>query len=247
MNRIVASAVLAVLLAACGQESTNTETTAETAALPKYSGILVEHMDKEVRPGDDFNMFVNGGWITSKEIPADKASYGIGYILHEESQDHVKTIIEEAAAGDFAKGSDEQKVGDLFASYMDMETRNKLGVTPLRPEIEKIEALRNYEELAVYFAEANRIGIDMPFALAQYVDFKDPNTYMMYTWQGGLGLPDREFYFLEDDRSKEIRSAYVEHIVKMFDLAGLDDAAGAADMIMALETRMAARDRVKIW
>jgi putative endopeptidase len=245
MNRIVASAVLAVLLAACGQESTNTETTAETAALPKYSGILVEHMDKEVRPGDDFNMFVNGGWITSTEIPADKASYGISYILHEESQDHVKTIIEEAAAGDFANGSDEQKVGDLFASYMDMETRNKLGATPLRPEIEKIEALQNYEELAVYFAEANRIGIDMPFALAQYVDFKDPNTYMMYTWQGGLGLPDREFYFLEDDRSNQIRSAYVEHIVKMFDLAGLDDAAGAAAMIMALETRMAAEHMKK--
>jgi len=229
----------AILLTACGQDKAATETTSELAVTPKHSGLLVEYMDTDVRPGDDFNLFVNGEWIKTTEIPADKASYGIGYILHEESQDHVKAIIEESATGDFAKGSDEQKVGDLYESFMDIETRNRLGAMPLNPEIEKIEELRNHGELAVYFAEANRLGINTPFALAQYVDFKDPNTYMMYTWQGGLGLPDREFYFLEDDKSKEIRTAYVEHIAKMFDLAGLDDGAAAADMIMALESRMA--------
>ena len=229
----------AILLTACGQDKAATETTSELAVTPKHSGLLVEYMDTDVRPGDDFNLFVNGEWIKTTEIPADKASYGIGYILHEESQDHVKAIIEESATGDFAKGSDEQKVGDLYASFMDIETRNRLGAMPLNPEIEKIEELRNHGELAVYFAEANRLGINTPFALAQYVDFKDPNTYMMYTWQGGLGLPDREFYFLEDDKSKEIRTAYVEHIAKMFDLAGLDDGVAAADMIMALESRMA--------
>lgn len=239
MKKIITGAALAVLLTACGQDKAATETTSGMAATPKHSGLLVEGMDTDVRPGDDFNLFANGGWVKTTEIPADKASYGIGYILHEESQDQVQTIIEEAAAGDFAKGSDEQKVGDLYASYMDIETRNKLGATPLDPEFEKIEELRSYEELAVYFAEANRLGINMPFALAQYVDFKDPGTYMMHTWQGGLGLPDREFYFLEEDKSREIRTAYVEHIAKMFDLAGLDDGAAAADMIMALESRMA--------
>ena len=230
------SAVALLALTACGQDEAS-QVVAE--AQPLVSGIDTEAMDKSVRPGDDFFMFMNGAWIEETEIPADKASYGIGYILHEESQEQVKTIIEEAAAGDFATGSDEQKVGDLYASFMDIETRNRLGAMPLNPEIEKIEELRNHGELAVYFAEANRLGINTPFALAQYVDFKDPNTYMMYTWQGGLGLPDREFYFLEDDKSKEIRTAYVEHIAKMFDLAGLDDGAAAADMIMALESRMA--------
>jgi len=209
------------------------------ASIEKYSGILAEHMNQNVRPGEDFNAFVSGTWIDNAVIPADRASDSVGLLLHEESQENVKTIIEESAAGDFAKGSDEQKVGDLYASYMDMEARNRLGVTPLNAEFEKIAGLENYEQLAVYFAEANKIGVNMPFALAQYVDFKDPNTYMMYTWQGGLGLPDREFYFEEGARSDEIRDAYVAHIEAMFGMAGLADGESAANMIMALETRMA--------
>ena len=128
---------------------------------------------------------------------------------------------------------------------MDMETRNSLGVAPLESEFSKINALENHEQLAVYFAEANKIGVDLPFALAQYVDFKDPNTYMMYTWQAGLGLPDREYYFEEDERSEGIRDAYVAHMEKMFALAGLAGGEDAANMIMALETRMAAEHMKK--
>jgi len=231
---------MALVLAACGQDNTPLETVeAPVAETPQHSGLLAEHMNPDVRPGDDFNAFVNGGWIDTAEIPADKPGYGIGIMLRDQSQEHVKTIIEESAAGDFAKGSDEQKVGDLYASYMDMETRNKLGVTPLHAEFEKIDALKDHQELAVYFAEANKIGINLPFEFAQTADFKDPEHYMMVTFQGGLGLPDREFYFLEDEKSVEIRTKYVEHIEKMFDLAGFADAATAADMIMAMETRIA--------
>ena len=232
---------MALVLAACGQDKTATE----TVETPKHSGLHLEHMNPDVQPGDDFNAFVNGGWIDAAEIPADKPRYGITTILRDESQEHVKSIIEKSAAGDFAKGSDEQKVGDLYASYMDMETRNKLGVTPLHVEFEKIDALKDHQELAVYFAEANKVGISLPFVLGQNEDFQDPNTYMMHTWQGGLGLPDREFYFLDDEKSVEIRTKYVEHMVKMFELGGVKDGAAASDMIMALETRMAAEHMKK--
>ncbi len=232
---------MALVLAACGQDKTATE----TVETPKHSGLHLEHMNPDVQPGDDFNAFVNGGWIDAAEIPADKPRYGITTILRDESQEHVKSIIEKSAAGDFAKGSDEQKVGDLYASYMDMETRNKLGVTPLHAEFEKIDALKDHQELAVYFAEANKVGISLPFVLGQNEDFQDPNTYMMHTWQGGLGLPDREFYFLDDEKSVEIRTKYVEHMVKMFELGGVKDGAAASDMIMALETRMAAEHMKK--
>jgi putative endopeptidase len=245
MTRKFVTVVIAVILAACGQDKGINEAPAASTATAKHSGLLPGYMDTSVRPGNDFNAYVNGGWIDRTDIPADKSVYGIGYILDEEAQDDVKTIIEEAAAGDFARGSDEQKVGDLYASFMDLETRNRLGTRPIQPEFEKIDALENYEELAVYFAEANKLGINLPFALLQYVDFKDPNTYMMYTYQGGLGLPDREFYFLEDQKSQDIRSAYVLHMSKMFDLAGLADGAAAADLIMALETRMAAEHMKK--
>ena len=202
-------------------------------------------MNMEVRPGDDFNAFVNGAWMDTAEIPADRASDSVGLMVHEQSVANVKIIIEESAAGDFAKGTDEQKVGDLYTSYMDMDTRNELGVTPLQQEFTKIDELGGKEDLAVYFAEANKIGINVPFSLGQYVDFKDPNTYMMYTWQAGLGLPDREYYFEEGDDAEKIRAEYQAHIEKMFELAGLADGDKAAEMIMALETRMAAEHMKK--
>ena len=252
MKKILAS--LTLVLAACGQEETVTvapvtvapeTTTVEEKLVYKHSGLYTEHMDPMVKPGDDFNAFVNGGWIDATEIPGDKPGYGIGTILRDQSQDHVKTIIEKSASGDYAKGSDEQKVGDLYTSYMDMGTRNKLGVSPLNSEFEKINALADREELAVYFAEANKLNIGMPFVLGQYADFKDPTVYMMYTYQAGIGLPDREFYFLDDEKSQDIRAKYVEHVEKMFTLAGLDDPAASAKLIMALETRIADKHMLK--
>jgi len=255
MNKYIAILALAILLSACGQENTTTQSveaveaveTAEVVevATEKHSGLLPDFMNMDVRPGADFNAFVNGSWIDTAEIPADRASDNVGLMVHEQSVANVKVIIEESAAGDFARGTDEQKVGDLYASYMDMETRNVLGVTPLQHEFARIHELDSKADLAVYFAEANKIGVNVPFTLGQYVDFKDPNTYMMYTWQGGLGLPDREYYFEEDEKSQEIRATYVTHIEKMYELAGLPDGGQAAQMIMALETRMAAEHMKK--
>ncbi|MFC1719833.1 M13 family metallopeptidase [Pseudomonadota bacterium] len=255
MYKILTATALAVLLSACGQDNSAPATTEvseapppaaqETAVVEKYSGILPEYMDTNVRPGDDFNAYVNGSWMKTAVIPADRAGDGVGLMVHEQSQENVKKIIEESAEGDFAKGTDEQKVGDLYSSYMDMETRNALGVKPLQAELAKIAALENYQDLAVYFAEANKLGINTPITLGQYVDFKNPNTYMMYTWQGGLGLPDREYYFEDDEKSEAIRQAYVAHIKTMFDLAGLPDGENAAQMIMALETRIAAEHMLK--
>jgi len=258
MNKIIAALALLTLLSACGQDNTTTQTaeavdandTAETVEVvevvtEKHSGLLPDFMNTDVRPGDDFNAFVNGTWMDTAEIPADRASDSVGLMVHEQSVANVKVIIEESAAGDFAKGTNEQKVGDLYSSYMDMDTRNELGVTPLQNEFAKIHELGDKEDLAVYFAEANKIGVNVPFALSQYVDFKDPNTYMMYTWQAGLGLPDREYYFTEGDDAEKIRVAYQAHIEKMFELAGLADGDKAAEMIMALETRMAAEHMLK--
>jgi len=255
MQKFIIAAALALLLAACGQDNTAPQTTEVTQAVEntdsapaekaRHSGLIPEYMNTGVRPGDDFNAYVNGGWIATAEIPADRASDGVGLMVHEQSQENVKTIIEESAEGDFAKGTDEQKVGDLYKSYMDMDTRNGLGTKPLETELARIEALENYRDLAIYFAEANKLGINMPIALSQYVDFKDPNTYMMYTWQGGLGLPDREYYFEEGEKAEAIREAYVRHIQKMYELAGLPDGENAAQMIMALETRIAAEHMLK--
>ena len=232
------AAIAMVAVTACGQQEATT--TSETAHDTMKSGIAVEYMDTSVRPGDDFFSYVNGKWIAETEIPADKASYGGFGILADEAQEDVKAIIEQSASGSFAPGSDEQKVGDLYKSYLDMDTRNALGVKPLAPELERIAGIDSHDELAVYFADAGRRGYPVPVDIGQVADFKDPNYYMIYAWQNGLGLPDREYYFKEDEASVDIREQYVQHIETMFELAGFDDPAAAATEIMDLETRIAA-------
>jgi len=233
---IGASALFA--LAACSQEQAATQTTAEDASALR-SGIDLTAMDTSVRPGDDFFSYVNGTWVAETEIPADKASYNMFNIINEETQENVKAIIEASATGDFAKGTDEQKVGDLYKSYMDMETRNARGVEPLQPLLDQIEAIASHDDLAVFMGGATKRRIEMPLDTTQFEDLKDPKIYAINVFQGGLGLPDREYYFNEDKKSADIRTKYTAHIEKMFDLAGLDNGAAAATTIMALETRIA--------
>lgn len=221
------------------------EAAAEKQNVALSSGVLKEYMDTQVKPGDDFSAYVNGTWMKNTEIPADKSSYGIGYILHEESEDNVKKIIESSASGDFEKGSDEQKVGDLYKSYMDTETRDKLGASPLQKEFEKVDAINNYDDLAIYFAYANKYGFSVPLSLFVYQDLKNPTIYTVYTWQAGLGLPDREYYLKDDERSSEIKIKYIEHIAKMFDLAGLPNSKKSSEMVMDLETKLAEKHMEK--
>ena len=235
-----AAALLA--LAACGQkEVPDTQTTDKEL----HSGIVLENLDTTVHPGDDFFAYVNGKWVAETEIPDDKSSFSVFASLNDEAQDNVKLIIEESATGDFPKGSDEQKVGDLYGSYMDMETRDARGIEPLQPELDRIDAIDSYDDLAVYFAETVRRNLDAPFGFGQVADFMDPTTYMIYFAQSGLGLPDREYYLKTDDKSVELRNQYLQHIETMYRLAGWDDGAAAAATVMALETRLAGENMAK--
>ncbi|MBT8104134.1 MAG: peptidase M13 [Woeseiaceae bacterium] len=209
------------------------------------SGIDLSAMDQGVRPGEDFFAYVNGTWVGATDMPADKSRYGVFDQLRDESQEAVRAIIEESATGDFAHGSDEQKVGDLYKSFLDWETRDALGIEPLQPELDRIDAIADYDDLAVYFAETMKRGLDAPLGAGQVADFLDPSRYAMIVSQSGLGLPDREYYFKDDGKSEEIRVKYVEHIARMFDLAGFDGGSAAAGTIMALETRLAAENMTK--
>ncbi len=236
MKKLLTGATALLFFAACGS---STDEAAPAAPDALVSGIDVGYIDTSVKPGDDFFAYVNGGWLAKTEIPADRSRYGTFAVLRDEAQANVKAIIEESASGDFAKGSDEQKVGDLYKSFLDWDTRNARGVEPLQAELDRIDSIADYDDLAVYFAETSKRGLGAPFDIGQYADFKDPNTYMIYAWQGGIGLPDREYYLLEDEKSVALRAQYVAHIEKMFDLAGFENGAEASKTIMALETRLA--------
>lgn len=241
MKAHLAYLAAALVLGACtpnkGPDTSTSENKPAKTALS--SGIRLENMDPSVRPGDDFFAYANGHWLENSEIPADKSSYGGFAILRDEAQEDVMDIIKSSAEGDFAAGSDEQKVGGLYRSYMNMDKRNALGLTPLQGELAKIAEITDYTQLARYFAYANKLGYGQPFAIGQYVDFKQPDSYMILSWQGGLGLPEREYYLKQDDASETIRNQYVAHIRHMLTLAGLPQAAANAEQIMALETRLA--------
>ncbi len=243
MKKVLIGALALTLVTACGQKPADVAVVDEHQQL--HSGIVVENMDKSVRPGDDFFSFVNGAWVEKTELPADKPSFSVFSSLNDVAQENVKAIIERSATGDFAKGTDEQKVGDLYKSFTDWDTRNARGIKPLQPELDRIGAIASYDDLAVYFGGAIKRGLDAPFGLAQFADMRNPEYYGIYMFQSGLGLPDREYYFTDDEKSQAIRDKYVEHIEKMFGLAGLDDGAEAAQAIMQLETTMAEQQMKK--
>ncbi|NDV92435.1 peptidase M13 [Alteromonas sp. 345S023] len=254
MLRTVVSLGVALALSACSPQNATTETPTPVAAEQQQtlqSGVIKKNMDLSVDPGEDFFRYVNGKWIDNLKIPADKSSYGSFTILRDESQDHVMEIIRSSSEGDFVDGSDEQKVGDFYRAYMDMDTRNALGMTPLTADIEKIEAIDSYDELARYFAYANRYGYVAPFQIGQEADFKSPENYMIYTWQSGLGLPDREYYFKDDEASQKIRDAYLKHIETMFTLAKFNAPAKSAQMLFDMERDIAElhmkKEQVRNW
>ncbi|MCQ8848890.1 M13 family metallopeptidase [Alteromonas stellipolaris] len=254
MLKSVVSLSVALALSACSPQNTQPESQAPTAVTQQKelkSGVNKENMDLTADPGNDFFQYVNGTWVDNLEIPADKSSYGAFTILRDESQDHVMKIIKSSAEGDFADGTDEQKVGDFYRAYMDTDTLNELGISPINADIEKIEAITNYDELAAYFAYAIRYGYVTPFNVGQNADFKSPESYMIYTWQSGLGLPERDYYFKDDAKSQEIRDAYVKHIETMFTLAEFDAPSDNAQMLFDMESRIAElhmkKEEVRNW
>jgi putative endopeptidase len=209
------------------------------------SGIETANMNSAVKPGDDFYQYVNGTWLANNTIPADKVSWGAFTILRDNAEQDVLDIILSSAEGDFQEGSEEQQVGDLYNSYLDMASRNTKGLTPLQEDLNRIALIETPAQLARYFAYANKFGYGTPFNVDQEVDFNDPNTYMIYSWQGGLGLPDREYYFKDDAATRDIREKYVAHIARMFDLAGIGNGAENAATVMAIETRLAGQHMLK--
>ncbi|MEQ9425860.1 MAG: M13 family metallopeptidase [Cyclobacteriaceae bacterium] len=203
------------------------------------SGIIVENMDTTVNPGDDFFRYVNGGWLNRTEIPEDRSYYGNAVMLSETAEKQVKAIIDESASGEFEKGSNQQMIGDLYKSYMDTITRNEKGVAPLQAIFDEIDQIASYSDLAAQFAKATKYGYNSPLALAVFADVKAPEVYALYLVQNGLGLPDRDYYLRDDEKSVQLKADYQAQISTMFELASLPNGDQAAAAIVDLETKMA--------
>ncbi|HYH81785.1 MAG TPA: M13 family metallopeptidase [Longimicrobium sp.] len=226
-------------------------TTGAAGALPaqvKALGIDTAGFDRGVRPQDDFYQFVNGGWLRSTQIPADRSGWGLSAVLIERSETAVRQILDEAvAARNAAPGSDTQKLGDLYASFLDSAAVEAAGVTPLRADLARIRAIAGKGDLPAAFAQNARIGVQSPFGMSVRQDGKQSDRYAVYMGPSGLGLPDRDYYLLPDARLQAARDAYVGYMETLLRLAGHTDPAGGARRVMAFETELAKRqwDRVR--
>jgi len=193
-------------------------------------------MNAELDPGDDFFQFANQAWLERTEIPSDRSNYGMFTKLAIEAEDHVREIIDEAAATDAADGSNAQLVGDLFKSWMDADAINAAGLTPAQPYLDEIDAASSWEDVAALFATVHYAA---PWGVGVIPDPANTSQYTLYMGQGGLGLPDRDYYLEDDEASERYRAAYVDYIETIFDLAGIEGGADKAEAIMALETALA--------
>jgi putative endopeptidase len=202
-------------------------------------GVDTTGFDRGVRPQDDFFQFVNGSWIRSTQIPADRSSTGTFLLLRDNAQAALRAIIDSVSAAPNAAGSEGQKVGDLYRSFMDTARIDQLGVAPVRGDLQRIAAVTGRGEYPRLFAEMRRMGVGTPFSFSVGQDQGNSSRYAVMVGQSGLGMPDREYYLVDNERNTTIRQAYVTYLETLLRLAGNPDPAGGARRVLAFETEMA--------
>jgi len=204
------------------------------------SGIDTSLMDTTVRPQDDFYRYMNGTWLKSYEIPADKSNYGTFTKLADDAEANLRVIVESAANGaENQPGSDKQKIGDLYKSFMDTTRIEELGIDAIKDELDAIQALESKKALAEHAARLSRVGIGGPFRDFVGQDAKNSTEYIVNLYQSGLSLPDKDYYLRSDKKFAEFREKLLAHMETMFSMAGYADAAGMAKRVMGLEMQIA--------
>ncbi|MAK62966.1 MAG: zinc metalloprotease [Ponticaulis sp.] len=219
-------------------EATPTQTADASSGSPEFGtfGIDLSYIDEATAPGDDFNRYFSGKWLDTFEIPADKTRFGVFDKLAEGAETQVHEIIEDTAAAEPALDTVEGKLAAYYNAYMDTETIEAKGLAPVQPYLERIAGIETREDLAKTFAAT---GFSAPFGGFVDVDSKKTDEYIFYVSQGGLGLPDRDYYLKDTQNNLELREGYIALLTNMLEAAGYDDPAGAAQMVYDLETDIA--------
>lgn len=212
---------------------------APPAASALGSGVLTQNFDPAVRPQDDFYRYVNGRWLATVEIPADKSNYGAFTMLQDGAESNLHELLQAASDTRGTAGSDDQKVGDFYASFMDESQIEARGLAPLGGEFARIDAIASAADVARYMGHSQRIGVSQPFAFFVSIDDRDSSQYLGTLFQTGLSMPDRDYYLSDDARQKGVREKYVVYVRDLLAAADTPDAAGAAQRIVAIETRLA--------
>lgn len=243
-KNILAVAIAAALLtgvSACGKAPTTAANEPAAAQVQQQlkSGVELGNLDTQVKPQDDFFRYVNGNWLNRTEIPADKSSWGSFSELRDNADKHVLELIKQQAASNAPAGSDAQKIGDLYRSYMDSAKIDSLGLTPLQGELQKIDALNSPAALATLWGQLQQDRYGTPVNLFVGQDQKNSSEYITMMNQGGIGLPDRDYYLKTDEKSEKIKQQYRWMIAKFWELAGWTGGDDAANRIYAVEEKLA--------
>jgi len=226
---------------------------AQQSPAPETHGIVVANLDRSVKPGDDFYRFANGDWIKRTEIPPDRAAVDVFTKLADLSNKRTNDLINEIAKSNAAAGSGERKVADLFNSYMNESAIEAKGMDPLKPHLDAIAAIHDKKELARALGETLRADVDALnntnyhteniFGLWVAPGFHDSDHYLPYLMQGGIQLPDREYYLGDSEQMKDVRAKYGTHVAAMMKLAGFSDPETRARQIIELEHSIAQTHR----
>ncbi|HEX5259552.1 MAG TPA: M13-type metalloendopeptidase [Sphingomicrobium sp.] len=204
-------------------------------ARPQYGtfGFDTAGMDRNVAPGDDFFDYANGTWVKNTPIPPDKARYGLFNVLDDLSKERTRGIIEEQTK------DPNSRIGNAYLSFMDEAAVEAKGLAPFDPWLKRVRAVKSKADLVRLYADADRLSIDIPFRMLVGQDRKASDRYALNVIQGGLGMPDRDYYLSSDPKQVETKTKYLQHLTNMLTLAGEPNAAARARAILDFETRIA--------
>ena len=247
MRTILIVLAASTILAGCASNTANIPAPPEAAAVPEATpappaapkptygtfGFDSAGMNQSAAPGDDFFSYANGTWDKNTEIPADKARYGMFNVLDDLSKERTRTIIDEQAK------DPNSKIGAAYQSFMDEATVEAKGLAPFEPWLNQVRSAKGKKDLPKLYAEADRIGIDTPFRMFIGQDRKNSDAYALNVFQGGIGMPDRDYYLSTDPKQLETKAKYLQHMTNMLTLAGEPNAAARAKAILDFETKVA--------
>jgi putative endopeptidase len=238
----------AAILAACLVAGSGFAADSAAAGKPARTPFDKTDLDTTVSACTDFNQYANGGWLKKNPIPGAYSNWGVGNVLAEHNREMLRTILDASAKSGAKPGSIDQKIGDYYTSCMDEAAVEAQGLKPLEPELGRIAAINSVDDLQTEIARLHSLGLAPVFNFGSTQDQRNSEEVIVGVYQGGLGMPDRDYYLKDDPKSKEIRDKYLKYVQAVFQLAGdtPEAAASAAANVVALETKLAGASLTRV-